>query len=322
MGDKKFQTWNYTETEWKQSSDIKVNGVQVGTVEVDYLAERPEVDEGPFLREERFLVDAVALQLGRVTERKQMQQELMEKTSQLEKASNAKSEFLASMSHELRTPLNAVIGFSELMLDGIPGDINDEQRQCLSDVLNSGQHLLNLVNDVLDIAKVEARRVDLKLENLNLPDVINDVLRTVKPILAVDRHRMKVNIKDGLPQVRADEHRLRQIFFNLLGNAIKFTPPGGAISIEVSRADDWCHISVVDNGIGIKKEDRERVFEAFTQADTLPGKEKGGTGLGLALARELVEMCGGRIWVESKYRKGSRFTFTLPLAVGGKPGLS
>jgi len=314
IDDNKFETWNYTETEWNQSSDIKVHGGKVGTVEVNYLVERPEVDEGPFTNEERSLIDAVALQLGKVTERKRMRQDLIEKTRQLEAASQAKSEFLASMSHELRTPLNAVIGFSELMLDGIPGEINNEQKQCLSDILNSGQHLLNLINDVLDIARVEAGKVDLRLENLNLSDVINDVLQTVRPMLDANKHRIKVSIENGLPQVRADEHRLRQILLNLLSNAIKFTPPGGELRVEVSKVDGWCQTSVVDNGIGIKKEDQERIFESFTQVDALSGNERTGTGLGLALARELVEMCGGKIWVESEYEKGSRFTFTLPLS--------
>ena len=244
------------------------------------------------------------------------QQELVEKRRAVEKASQLKSEFLANMSHELRTPLNAVIGFSELMMDEVPGKINDEQRECLGDILGSGQHLLNLINDVLDLSKVEAGKIELKLQDLNLAAVIADVAKTVEPMLDDSKHKLEVSVEEGLPQVRADRSRLKQIFLNLLSNAIKFTPPGGKLAIEASSAGDRCQVSVVDNGVGIKKEDRERIFEVFTQAETLPDEKKEGSGLGLALTMQLVEIMGGRIWVESEYGKGSRFTFTLPLAVG------
>ncbi len=249
------------------------------------------------------------------------QQELMEKTRELEAVSRAKSEFLSSMSHELRTPLNSVIGFSELMLDGIPGEINDEQKQCLSDIWNSGQHLLNLINAVLDLSKVEAGKMKLKLENLSLADTIEDIARTVKPMLDENRHKLAVSMEEGLPQVRADKSRLRQIFLNLLSNAIKFTPPGGKLAIDTSREGDWCQVSVIDSGIGIKKDDQEHIFEAFTQAEALPDRQKEGTGLGLALTKQFVEAIGGRIWLESQYGKGSKFTFTLPLAREGEPYL-
>jgi len=242
------------------------------------------------------------------------QQELIEKSRELEEASQAKSEFLANMSHELRTPLNAVIGFSQLLADGIPGEVNKEQEQCLNDILGSGEHLLSLINDVLDLSKVEAGKIELKPESLNLADVIDDVVQTVKPMLADNRHRLEFSLEEELPQVRADEGKLKQIFLNLMSNAIKFTAPGGMLGIEVSRDGDWCQVSVVDDGIGIKKEDQGRIFEPFTQVDFLPGKKRGGTGLGLALTRQFVEMCGGKIWVESEYGKGSKFTFTLLLA--------
>ena len=257
-----------------------------------------------------------------ITERKRAEeeliahhQELMEKTRELEAASQLKSEFLAGMSHELRTPLNAVIGFSELILDGVPGgEINDEQRQCLNDILSSGQHVLNLINDVLDLSKVEAGKIELKPENLNLADVIDSVAQTVRPLLDDNRHKLGVSVEEGLPPVRADKNRLRQIFLNLLSNAIKFTPAGGQLNIEVSRKGDWCQVSVIDNGIGIREEDQERIFEPFCQLDNPLTKEKSGTGLGLTLVNQIIEKHGGRIWVESEYGKGSRFTFTLPLA--------
>jgi len=256
-----------------------------------------------------------------ITERKRVEEELMEKTRKLAVASQAKSQFLASMSHELRAPLNAIIGFSQLMMDEVPGKINDEQRECLSDVLDSGQHLLNLVGDILDLPKVEAGRIELKRRTLNLTAVIADVVKTVKPMLDANKHELTVSMEEGLPQVRADKSRLRQIFFNLLSNAIKFTPSGGRLAIQAGREGDWCQVSVVDNGVGIKKEEQERIFEIFTRSETLPDGGKWGSGLGLAITKQFVEIMGGRIWVESEYGKGSRFTFTLPLAREDKPYL-
>lgn len=248
-----------------------------------------------------------------ITERKEAEEALEEKSRELEAASRAKSEFLSGMSHEVRTPLNAVIGFSELMLDGVAGEINDEQRDCLSDILSSGQHLLTLINDILDLSKVEAGKMEFRLENLDLVDVISSTAPTVKPMLDDKKHTLEVSVEEGLPQVRADENRLRQILLNLLSNAIKFTPPGGKLAIKASRKGDWCQVRVIDNGLGIKKEDQERIFEVFTQAEALPDESRKGTGLGLTLTRQLVEAGGGRIWVESEYGKGSEFIFTLPL---------
>ena len=239
---------------------------------------------------------------------------LFEANKQLKKTTDAKSVFLANMSHELRTPLNTIIGFSQLLLDGIPGKINKEQRQCLNDMLASSEHLLSLIDDVLDLSKVESGKMELKLVNLNLANIINDVVQTVKPMLDDNRHVLEVSAKEKLPRVRADKGRLRQILLNLVSNAIKFTPPGGKLGIEVNKEGDWYQVSVVDNGIGIKKEDQERIFELFTQIDVLPEEKRKGTGLGLALTKQLVEMSGGKIWVESEYGKGSKFTFTLPPA--------
>jgi len=249
------------------------------------------------------------------------QQELIKKTAEVERANQLKSEFLASMSHELRTPLNVIIGFSQLMRDEVSGKVNDEQRQCLDDILAGGQHLLNLINDILDLSKVEAGKMEFKLESLNLADVINDAAQTIKLMLDDKGHKLRVSVEEGLPQVRADRGRLKQVFLNLLSNATKFTLPGGKLGIEVSRQGNWCQISVVDNSIGIKEEDREKIFEVFTQAEALPDGNKRGTGLGLALTRQFVEVMGGRIWVESEYGKGSRFTFTLPMAGEDEPYL-
>ena len=238
---------------------------------------------------------------------------LFEANSQLRSATEAKSIFLANMSHELRTPLNAIIGFSDLLLGGIGGEINDKQKQCLEDILNSGKHLLTLINDILDLSKVEAGKMVIKPEILNLADVIRDAVATVKPLVNESRHELAVSIDEDFPQVYVDKNRLRQILLNLLSNAIKFTPDGGNLCLETSRNGCFCQISVIDNGIGIGKEYQKYIFESFTQVD-IPGEKKQGTGLGLALTRQLVELHGGKIWVESEYGKGCRFSFTIPLA--------
>jgi signal transduction histidine kinase len=239
---------------------------------------------------------------------------LFEANRQLRAATEAKSIFLAHMSHELRTPLNAVIGFSDLLLGGVAGKINNKQRQCLEDILSSGKHLLSLINDILDLSKVEAGKIDIRPESLRLADVVDDAVTTVKPMIDESKHELAISIAEDLPPVYGDRNRLKQILLNLLSNAIKFTPDGGKISLETSREDDFCKVSMVDNGIGIREEDQTCIFEPFTQLDTQPGERKQGTGLGLALTKQLVELLGGKIGVESEYGKGSQFSFTIPLA--------
>jgi len=338
---KKFKTENCRDTKWKQSSDIKAYGAKAGEVEVSYLEERPELDEGPFSKEERLLIDAVAERLGTITEHKHMerelqerneqldtqneelqlqaeelmtqQQELIEKTAELEKATRLKSEFLANMSHELRTPLNVIIGFSQLMVDEVPGPVNKEQRQCLNDTLGSSQHLLNLINGVLDLSKIESGKIEPESKNVALTDIIKSLARNIMPILKPRKQSLDVEIEEGLPLVRTDKGKLRQVLLNLLDNSSKFTLHGGRLKIEAVREGDWCQVSVIDNGIGIKKEDQERIFEPFCRLDNPLTRERRGTGLGLALVKQIVERYGGRIWVESEYGKGSRFSFTLPL---------
>ena len=239
---------------------------------------------------------------------------LFEANRQLRAATEAKSIFLAHMSHELRTPLNAIIGFSDLLIGGIAGKINNKQRQCLEDILSSGKHLLSLINDILDLSKVEAGKIDIRPESLRLADVVDDAVTTVKTMIDESRHELAISIAEDLPPVYGDRNRLKQILLNLLSNAIKFTPDGGELYLETSRKGYFCQISMVDNGIGIRKEYQTCIFEPFTQLDTQPGERKQGSGLGLALTKQLVELLGGKIWVESEYGKGSRFSFTIPLA--------
>ncbi len=262
-----------------------------------------------------------------ITEHKLMEQEIQNKNEQLkmqnkelEKVSRAKSDFLARMSHELRTPLNVIMGFSELMLDQVPGEINEEQRQCLDDVLTSSRHLLGLINEVLDLSKVEAGKVEVRVKDIALSELVESVTSAMTAVLSQRKQSLDVDLDRGLPLVYADEARLRQVFFNLLSNASKFTPDGGKIRIEALRKDGFCQVTVSDNGIGIKKEDLKQIFEPFYQADNPVTRERKGTGLGLTLVKEIVEMHGGQIWVESEYGKGSDFIFTLPLVAGEGTG--
>ena len=239
---------------------------------------------------------------------------LFEANEELKRATQAKSEFLANMSHELRTPLNVIIGFSELMRDEVPGQINNEQRQCLDDVLGSSQHLLNLINDVLDLSKIEAGTAKFRLSSLELAEVIEPLARTMLPVLAPRQQSLDIKVEEGLPLVRINKAKISEVLLNLLSNATKFTPERGELRIEAVREDNWCRVSVIDSGIGIKQEDQEQIFEPFYQLDNSLTRGKGGTGLGLALVRQIVDKHGGRVWVESEYGQGSRFTFTLPLA--------
>jgi signal transduction histidine kinase len=241
---------------------------------------------------------------------------LYEANEELKKATQAKSEFLAHMSHELRTPLNVINGFSELLLDGVPGEINEEQRQCLNDILSSGKHLLSLIDDILDLSRIESGKMELKLADFSLTDLIETIRSEMTSIMVPRKQVFEVEVEEKLPPVNADNAKVRQVFLNLLSNATKFTPDGGRVKVEVVRENNWCRVSVVDNGIGIKKEDQERLFTPFVQLEKPLDRTRGGTGLGLTIARQIVEKHGGKILVESEYGKGSRFSFTLPLAGG------
>jgi signal transduction histidine kinase len=207
------------------------------------------------------------------------------------------------------------------MLDQVPGEINEEQRQCLDDILTSSRHLLGLINEVLDLTKVEAGKVELRLKDIALSEVVESVTSAMTAVLSQRKQSLDVSLDDGLPLVQADEARLRQVFFNLLSNASKFTPDRGKLKIEASKNNGWCQVSVSDNGTGIKEEDLKQIFEPFYQAEDSLTRERRGTGLGLTLVKEIVEMHGGRILVESEYGKGSSFIFTLPLVAAERAGV-
>jgi signal transduction histidine kinase/HAMP domain-containing protein len=240
-------------------------------------------------------------------------QEIEEKGRQLEIADRHKSEFLASMSHELRTPLNAVIGFSEVLLERMFGEINPKQEEYLQDVLSSGRHLLSLINDILDLAKIEAGRMELEVTDFHLPQAIDNSVTLVRERAARRSIALDVAIDPELGEIKGDERKVKQVLLNLLSNAIKFTPEGGRVDVHAGMVDGVAEISVSDTGVGIAPEDHEAVFEEFRQVRTDYAKKHEGTGLGLTLSRRFVELHGGKIWVKSQLGQGATFTFTLPV---------
>ncbi len=214
------------------------------------------------------------------------------------------------MSHELRTPLNAIIGFSDVLLTGSYGTLNEKQRDYLQDVLTSGQHLLSLINDILDLSKVEAGRMELEISTFSLPQALQSGVTIVRESASLHGITLSVSWDEGLETIRGDARKVRQVIFNLLANAVKFTPDGGNIEVRARALDGEARVSVRDTGAGIAPEEQGRLFEEFRQAASARGRE--GTGLGLSLAKKFVELHGGRIWVESVLGEGSTFTFTLP----------
>ena len=230
---------------------------------------------------------------------------------QLEAASRHKSEFLANTSHELRTPLNAILGYTELIVDGIYGDVPDKIREVLERVQSNGRHLLGLINDVLDLSKIEAGRLALSVGDYSMKEVVQTVVSATEALVSEKHLRLKTEVADDLPTAEGDERRITQVLLNLVGNAIKFTE-AGEITITVAAADGLFQVAVADTGPGIAPEDQDLVFEEFRQLDSSSTRTKGGTGLGLAISKKIVELHGGRIWVESEPGRGSRFRFTLP----------
>ena len=240
--------------------------------------------------------------------------EIEDKSRQLEAASRHKSEFLANMSHELRTPLNAVIGFSEVLLQRMFGELNDKQDEYLKDIYASGQHLLSLINDILDLSKIEAGRMELVSAPFHLPSALDNAVTLVRERAGRHGIALRVDVDPRLGEVGGDERKVKQVLLNLLSNAVKFTPEGGTIGLKAGRRDAEVEISVSDTGIGIAPEDQVTIFEEFRQVGSDETRKQEGTGLGLTLAKKFVELHGGRIWVESEPGRGSTFTFTLPLS--------
>jgi signal transduction histidine kinase len=238
--------------------------------------------------------------------------ELRRLYGELETASRHKSEFLANMSHELRTPLNAIIGFSQVLRQRLFGEVNDKQEEYLDDILSSGNHLLSLINDVLDLSKVEAGQVDLEVATFSLREALERGVVMVRERAVKNGVQLSLELSPNVDLVDGDERRVRQVVYNLLSNAVKFTPEGGNVVVASARRNGEVQVSVTDSGPGIAAEDQERIFEEFQQTD-VGVEQREGTGLGLALSKRLVELHGGRIWVESEPGHGSRFVFTLPI---------
>jgi two-component system, NtrC family, sensor kinase len=299
---------------------IQAAAAKIGSGALDQRIEISSNDELGALAEE---FNRMAVQLGesyagleqkveaRTRELATALAELDDKSRELEAASRHKSEFLANMSHELRTPLNAVLGFSQVLREGLFGEVNEKQEEYLDDIISSAHHLLALINDVLDLSKVEAGQVELQVAPFSLPEALERGVAMVRERAMKDGVRVMLHANGGLDLVTGDERRIRQIVFNLLSNAVKFTPAGGLVDVTATQTDGVVRVSVADTGPGIAAEDCDRIFEEFQQTEA-GARQHEGTGLGLALSKRFVEMHGGRIWVDSEVGKGSTFVFTLP----------
>ena len=270
-------------------------------------------EAGSFSPEVVNLLQTFATQSALAIQNARLFREIEDKGRQLEAANRHKSEFLANVSHELRTPLNAIIGFSEVLQERLFGELNEKQAEYTDDILSSGRHLLSLINDILDLSKIEAGRMELEVTTFDLPDAIENALLLVRE--RASRHGIKLDraIDERLGDFTGDERKVKQVLVNLLSNAVKFTPEGGRIKVEARLGDNAAMVSVADTGIGIAKEDQEVIFEEFRQVGSNYAHKREGTGLGLSLTRKFVELHGGKIWVESELGKGATFTFTLPI---------
>jgi signal transduction histidine kinase len=267
---------------------------------------------GEFGRQSIDLLQTFAAQSVLAIQNARLFHEIEAKSQELAVASQHKSQFLANMSHELRTPLNAILGYTELILDDIYGEVPSKMRGVLDRVQSNGKHLLGLINDVLDLSKIEAGQLTLSLGDYSIKQVVHNVFAAVESLAHAKQLALKVDLPKDLPTARGDERRLTQVLLNLVGNAIKFTDQG-EVAIRASASNGAYTLSVCDTGPGISSADQAKIFEEFQQADSSATKKKGGTGLGLSIARKIIEMHGGRIWVESDVGHGATFSFTVPV---------
>ena len=266
---------------------------------------------GGFTEETLDLLETFASQSALALLNAQLFTTLQERSAELEVVSRHKSEFLASMSHELRTPLNAVLGFSEVLLERMFGDINERQEEYLRDIHGSGKHLLELLNEILDLSKVEAGQMELELTSLDVPVVLEYAASMLRERATAHSIELRVELGEGLGAVEADELRFKQVVLNLVSNAVKFTPDGGSVVIRAAEVGADLHVTVTDTGVGVPVDDRERIFESFQQGGRGASREEG-TGLGLTLSRRIVELFGGRMWLVSEVGAGSTFGFSIP----------
>jgi signal transduction histidine kinase len=269
---------------------------------------------GEFARNTVDIIKTFAAQSALAIQNARLFHEIEDKSRELQEASQHKSQFLANMSHELRTPLNAILGYTELLADGAYGDPSEKMLGVLKRLEANGKHLLGLINDVLDLSKIEAGQLVLDLSDYSVQDIAQTVRSTLEPLAADKRLSFKVEVAPELPAGHGDGRRLTQVLINLVGNAIKFTD-AGEVAIKAEANNGAFHVSVCDTGPGITAADQAKLFQEFQQADNAITKKKGGTGLGLAISKRIIEMHGGKIWVESQPGQGSTFTFTLPVVV-------
>src|SRR5262249_10723416 len=269
---------------------------------------------GEFPKQTIDLLQTFAAQSVLAIQNARLFQEIEDKSRQLADASQHKSQFLANMSHELRTPLNAILGYTELILDSIYGDVPEKMHTVLARVQSNGKHLLDLINDVLDLSKIEAGQLILSLGEYSLKNVVQTVFSAIEPLASEKKLAFKVEVPSNLPPGRGDERRLAQVLLNLVGNAIKFTDDG-EVAIKASNVNGSFEVAVRDTGPGISEVDQAKLFQEFQQADNSVTKKKGGTGLGLAISKRIIEMHGGKIWLESVVGQGSTFSFALPVIV-------
>jgi signal transduction histidine kinase len=269
-------------------------------------------ETGAFSREVIELLQTFAVHSTVAMQNARLFRALEEKSRELEAASQHKSQFLANMSHELRTPLNAILGYTELVVDQIYGDVPAKILDVMQRVQKSGRHLLSLINDVLDLSKIEAGQLQLSLKDYSFTDTLNTVVTSIEPLAAEKGLELTMEIEPDLPLGFGDDRRLAQVLLNLLGNAVKFTDEG-SVRVGASRCDGEFLVSVADTGPGIPQSEQERIFREFQQVDSSSTRAKGGTGLGLAIAKKIVEMHGGRLWLESEEGTGSTFFFSVPM---------
>jgi signal transduction histidine kinase len=272
---------------------------------------------GEFAREVVELLNTFATQSALAIQNARLFREIAEKGKQLEVASQHKSNFLASMSHELRTPLNAILGFNEMIIGQVYGEVPADMQEPLADIQTSGKHLLRLINNVLDLAKIEAGRMELSLQDYSVHDTVGSVHSTLRPLAADKGLEFLATVPNDVPLAYGDGGRITQCLMNLAGNSIKFTK-AGKVEISVEEKDGLLTYRVSDTGIGIPPDKIDSLFTEFRQTDATIASEYGGTGLGLSISKKFVEMHGGRIWIESELGKGSSFIIEVPLRVNAK----